>query len=203
MFYVNIRELLDMSLHFQDPQRFDRVVSDVAPDSKCLAGKRGEGITPDKIRQVLWLHKRLGHPSRGTMVKAIQNATWQGVPPDISASDVNATFAKTSCTACQLAKSNKLPRELGSGIHPEFPGQVISVDYQGMISPVSVRGFNGFYLFKCLMSGYRHAIMVTEKSGATFNKALAHVIDFYNLHGHVPRQSTSCSAIALELTQLL
>jgi hypothetical protein len=94
----------------------------------------------------------------------------------LSASDVNATFAKTSCTACQLAKSNKLPRELGSGIHPEFPGQVISVDYQGMISPVSVRGFNGFYLFKCLMSGYRHAIMVTEKSGATFNEALAHVV---------------------------
>jgi hypothetical protein len=88
MFYVNIRELLAMSLHCQDPQRFDRVVSDVAPDSKCLAGKRGEGITPDKIRQVLWLHKRLGHPSRGTMVKAIKNEIWQGVPPDISAADV-------------------------------------------------------------------------------------------------------------------
>jgi hypothetical protein len=80
MFYVNIRELLAMSLHCQDPQRFNRVVSDVAPDSTCLAGKCGEGLTPDKIRQVLWLHKRLGHPSRGTMVKAIQNATWQGVP---------------------------------------------------------------------------------------------------------------------------
>jgi hypothetical protein len=37
------------------------------------------------------------------MVKAIQNATWQGVPPDISAADVNATFSKTACTACQLA----------------------------------------------------------------------------------------------------
>jgi hypothetical protein len=49
-----------------------------------LAGKRGEGITPDKIRQVLWLHKRLGHPSRSTMVRAIKNATWQGVPPDIA-----------------------------------------------------------------------------------------------------------------------
>jgi hypothetical protein len=77
-----------------------------------------------------------------------------------------------------------------------------------MISPVSVRGFTGFYLFKCLMSGYRHAIMVTEKSGATFNEALAHVIDFYNLHGHVVKKirfdagSTENSAETVDFLQL-
>jgi hypothetical protein len=77
-----------------------------------------------------------------------------------------------------------------------------------MISPVSVRGFTGFYLFKCLMSGYRHAIMVTEKSGATFNEALAHVIDFYNLHGHVVKKirfdagSTENSAETVDFLQV-
>ena len=42
------------------------------------------GITADKIRQVLWLHKRLGHPSRDTMVQAIKNQTWVGVPDDLT-----------------------------------------------------------------------------------------------------------------------
>lgn len=58
------------------------------------------------------------------------------------------------------------------------------MDYQGEIHPTSVRGFSGFYLFKCLRSAYRHVVMVRDKTAATFNEALAYVIDFYNLHGH-------------------
>jgi hypothetical protein len=72
------------------------------------------------------------------MVQAIKNQTWIGVPDDLTAADINATFQHTAWTACQLSKSNKLPRGEGSGIHPQFPGQVISVHYQGNISPSSV-----------------------------------------------------------------
>jgi hypothetical protein len=122
------------------------------------------------------------------MVQAIKNQTWIGVPDDLTAADVNATFQRTACTACQLSKSNKLPRGEGSGIHPQFPGQVIATDYQGMISPASVRGFTGYYVFKCLYSGYRHAIMTKDKSSASFEEALSYVIDFYNLHGHVVKK---------------
>ena len=40
-----------------------------------------------------------------------------------------------------------------------------------------------------MMSGYRHvAVMVKDKSTACFNEALAHVIDFYNLHGHAVKK---------------
>jgi hypothetical protein len=122
------------------------------------------------------------------MVKAINEETWIGVPSDITAADVNATFAKTSCTACQLAKSNRQPRGEGAGTHPEFPGQVIAVDYQGAITPTSVRGYTGYYIFKCLYSAYRHTIMVKDKTAETFNEVLAHVVDFYNLHGHVVKK---------------
>ena len=41
------------------------------------------------------------------------------------------------------------------------------------------------YVFKCLYSGYRHAVMTKDKSSASFEEALSYVIDFYNLHGHV------------------
>jgi hypothetical protein len=50
--------------------------------------------------------------------------------------------------------------------------------------------------------------MVTEKSSATFNEALAHVIDFYNLHGHVVKKirfdagSTENSAETVDFLQV-
>ena len=75
-------------------------------------------------------HKRLGHPSHQTMVDAIKNDVWIGVPSEITPQmSMEATFTKINCTACQPSKSSKLAREEGSGIHPQFPGQVISVDY--------------------------------------------------------------------------
>ena len=68
-----------------------------------------------------------------------------------------------------------LERDEGSGIHPQFPGQVISVDYQGKITLTSVRRFDGFYIFKCLVSRYRHTVMVMKKirfdAGSTENSA--------------------------------
>jgi len=116
------------------------------------------------------------------MVDAIKNDTWIGVPSDITPADVNSTFAKINCNACQLSKSNKLAREEESGIHPQFSDQV------------------------CLMNGYRHVVMVKDKSSACFNEVLAHVIDFYNLHGHVVKKTrfdVGSTENALETVQFL
>ena len=57
-----------------------------------------------------------------------------------------------------------------------------------MISPTSVRGFTGYYVFKCLYSGYRHAVMTKDKSSASFEETLSYVIDFYNLLGHLVKK---------------
>jgi len=62
------------------------------------------------------------------------------------------------------------------------------VDYQGAVSPVSVRGYAGFFLFKDVFSGFRHAVFVKDKSGDSFLKAAEEVIAFYRLHGHIVRQ---------------
>jgi hypothetical protein len=35
-----------------------------------------------------------------------------------------------------------------------------------------------------LFSGFRHGIMVKDKTKETFQEALSHVIDFYNANGH-------------------
>ena len=56
------------------------------------------------------------------------------------------------------------------------------------------------------MSGYRHVVMVKDKSSACFNEALAHVIDLYNLHGHVVKKirfDAGSTENALETVQFL
>ena len=68
-----------------------------------------------------------------------------------------------------------------------YPGEEISVDYQGKISPVSVRGHTGFYLFKDRYSGFRHAVMVRDKTSKTYLSALQSVISFYNQYGYSVR----------------
>jgi hypothetical protein len=104
--------------------------------------------------------------------------------PEITPRLIRRIMTKNPCTACELAKRNKLPKSDGSGLsQPDNPGQVISCDYQGKIKD-SIRGYNGWYIFKCLFSGFRHGIMVKDKTKETFQEALSHVIDFYNANGH-------------------
>ena len=50
----------------------------------------------------------------------------------------------------------------GSGVHGTLPAEVLSVDYQGLINPTSVRGHTGFFVFKDLFSGFRHAVFVKD-----------------------------------------
>ena len=136
------------------------------------------------IRDVLWLHKRMGHPSRATMYQSIFNGTWTELPSHIKPADINKVLKTLHCTACAMCKRNKLPQQTGDGQHAPLPGNVLSVDYQGKINPLSVRGYSGFYLFKDSCTGMRHAEMVKDKTATSFQKALNNVIQFYNSHGH-------------------
>ena len=87
--------------------------------------------------------------------------------------------------ACSMCKQNKGAVKHGDGFHSNHPGEELSVDYQGKISPKSVRGYCGYYAFRDKYTGYRHAIMVKDKTADTYLIALQKVINFYNSHGHV------------------
>ena len=137
----------------------------------------------DTIKEVLWLHKRMGHPSRATMIQSIQNGTWSGLDSSITPQAIQAVMSRMHCTACGMCKMHKRQVTQGEGLHGSYPGEEISVDYQGKITPTSVRGFSGFYLFKGKYSGYRHGILVKDKSAKTYLDAVESVIQFYNCHG--------------------
>ena len=125
----------------------------------------------------------MGHSSRATMMESISKGAWTGINEDIPPKMIHAVMSRMHCTACALCKMHKLSSTNGEGMHGVLPGEELSVDYQGKVSPVSVRGFNGFYLFKDKFSGFRHAIMVKDKTAKTYLSAVDKVIKFYNSYG--------------------
>ena len=155
-------------------------------DAKGFVVKK-KPLSVQTIKEVLWLHKRMGHPSKATMIESMLNGTWTGLSDDITPRSVHTVMSKIHCTACSLSKMHKRYINEGSQIHGSYPGEEISVDYQGKISPVSVRGHTGFYLFKDRYSGYRHAVMVKDKTSKTYLLALQLVIHFYNQYGYSVR----------------
>ena len=143
-----------------------------------------KSIPSNIVNEILWLHKRMGHPSRGVMSKAIRERSWIGIPSHITALISDHAMKRNPCTACDISKRNKLPIPCGSGVHPVEPGLVLSIDWQGAVNPSSVRGYVGFYLIKDLHSAYLHAIPTRDKTAATYRATLALAIDFYQTHGH-------------------
>ena len=193
MFYMDIEELIQSRFRVAEPTSVEEtpVVAwngGVDPHAaqvplSCLGNKASAGITSKVVKEIHWLHKRMGHPSRKVMMTNVKRNSWNGVHPDINATKINNVMQRHPCTACRLAKDNKLARKEGSGVKPTRTGEVLSCDYQGKIAE-SIRGYNGWYIFKCLYSGFRHSVMVKDKTKESFQEAISHVVDFYNSYGH-------------------
>jgi hypothetical protein len=149
---------------------------------KRTTDRQTDTIDPALVKEALWLHKRLGHPSRQVMMKSISNQSWTGIPHGLTPAIIDSVFHHLDCTACALGKRNKLPREKGSGIHPVDVGHTLSFDYQPVTSP-SITGHTGYFLFKCLFSGFRHAVLVKSKDRKTLIEATKQVNNFYHKHG--------------------
>jgi hypothetical protein len=120
------------------------------------------------------------------MCDAIDNQLWVNTPTYLTSTIINAVMNKQPCTACELAKRNKLAVQSGSGILPPSVGHTISVDYQGRINPISVRGYNGYFLFLDLLSKYLIVVLTRGKSAEIFLDALHMVLLFYQSYGHSP-----------------
>jgi hypothetical protein len=95
----------------------------------------------------------MGHASRQQMAVAIQSGSWTGVPFSLTPTNINAVLSRLDCTACSLCKRNKRHKRHGTGLHGFLPGEELSIDYQGKISPTSARGFTGFYIIRDKYSG--------------------------------------------------
>ena len=156
----------------------------VTSRKKRINERQTETIDPAMIKEALWLHKRMGHPSRQVMMKAIAHHAWTGIPVGLTPSIIDSVFHHIECTACALGKRNRVPREKGTGIHPVHPGHTLSFDYQPVSTP-SITGHTGYFLFKCLCSGYRHAVLTNSKGTIALKEAIASVIKWYKKYGFI------------------
>jgi len=118
------------------------------------------------------------------MMKAIAHHAWTGIPVGLTPSIIDSVFHHIECTACALGKRNRVPREKGTGIHPVHPGHTLSFDYQPVSTP-SITGHTGYFLFKCLCSGYRHAVLTNSKGTIALKEAIASVIKWYKKYGFI------------------
>ena len=88
----------------------------------CMGGiqefkqARSKVITPRQIRDVHWLHKRMNHISRQSIVTCMRNGHWRGLPEGLTADIVDKVLNDQPCTACALGKRNKLNMQGGSHI---------------------------------------------------------------------------------------
>ena len=229
LFQINIMDLILPSSPPQYPQISDDLmvasiiplrVSNDTSDEEDPAGKVGdkapsrrkrknekqtETIDPVMIKEALWLHKRMGHPSCQVMMKSIAHNAWTGIPAGLTPAIIDSVFRHIECTACALGKRNRLPREKGTGIHPVQPGHTLSFDYQPVTTP-SITGHTGYFLFKCLCSGYRHAILTKSKDSANLKQAITQVTGWYKKHGFPTRKlrfDSGSTEKGQELTQFL
>lgn len=141
-------------------------------------------------REIVWdLHRRFGHCSCEVMCSAVgdeDNAdpTWRN--SGVTASQIRRVFRKERCLDCILAKRNLDPPSTNEQ-KQYAPGECISADPSGSISPAGPRGEKIFFLFKDVGTGYLHAIPSKTNDSESFLEALKQVVKFYKRYGHKPR----------------
>jgi hypothetical protein len=67
------------------------------------------------------------------------------------------------------------------------PGEIISMDPQGPVSPATREGFSIWFLYKDVCTEYDHVITAKDQSTVTVKNATTVVFDWYLAHGCKPR----------------
>ena len=121
----------------------------------------------DSIRQrVISLHERMGHASQEVMCFACegQRPTWthSGLTPK----QIRKVMRSEPCLICNLAKRNKSAISDPSGDRADLqPGDIISADIVGPITPITREGYKYYFLFADVATGYMHAYVGKTKTG--------------------------------------
>ena len=192
-FYANIDTIVN------DPSsEGDDEVIDHAPKQKRR--RESSRISRQEIEDVMWLHKCTGHQSRQAIIAAINSNTWTNLPETITSQTVERVLSKLPCTACELAKRNRSAQASGSGIHSLIPGESVSIDYQGKISPASSRGHTGVFLAVDLATGHLFSRNTNSKSAEELIKFLQTIIDFFKLNGSRQVKTFRCDRGSSELS---
>ena len=168
--------------------------TDDSPTANAVAANRdlttaytGKTIRlTESVREtVINLHNIMGHPSVKVMCHAISgnSPTWK-LPKhsQISPAQVRKVFKTYTCLHCVLAKRNlDGPGEQSEDTSLLTPGELISADPVGKISPPTRHGHQWLFLFKDMATGRVHTFTASSKD--FFEAAFVQVVDYYKARG--------------------
>ena len=156
-------------------------------DSSDIVVLRSSTYPDGVFEKVINLHERMGHPSPLVMINAVdgEHPTWRNT--GITGDQIRRVFNKHKCVHCILAKRNRKPISHPSGERAEEtrPGDILSADSVGKISPASREGHEFFFIFEDVCTGYLHIFLSKTKVG--FVVALRHVVTWYKTRGWTPK----------------
>jgi hypothetical protein len=143
--------------------------------------------SPVSLRdRVLRLHERMGHAGMEAMCKACtKDGAWTHA--GITATQIRRVMRSGACIVCWLAKRNKRPIPKASGDRRDStsPGEIISADIIGKISPSTTGGDCWYFEFVDAATGYEHVYTSASKDG--FVQALELVVEWYRSMGREVR----------------
>jgi hypothetical protein len=84
LFHIDIQSLIHPPPDYEPDISGLNINTDKAPHGTPNYVASRAALDLNTARDVLWLHKRMGYPSRATMYQAIMNGTWTGLPTNIT-----------------------------------------------------------------------------------------------------------------------
>ena len=196
------------SLYFErdvdDPPPMRSVHPALRQDAFSASGRILKITGADVMARFIEGHERSGHLNYKAMQKAVSgdHPAWTNF--GLTFGQIGRCGRAYSCPHCILArrKRDSIPinREVTSvdGSSSDLnrmhlsstnakPGEIISMDPNGPVSPATSAGRKLWFLFKDVATQYDHAIVASEQTLEAWKQAVTIVFDWYIGHGVKPR----------------
>ena len=141
-------------------------------------------IPASTVQLVHDLHQIWQHPSASVMARAV--SPFNPFPPtsplaQITPQVIITVLQHRPCLACLVAKTNRLPQQLGSGVLNNA-GAIWSLDCIGPILPPTVYGATKMYLFVEQRYSFKRRFLVRDDNTITLELALKDILAFNTQH---------------------
>ena len=139
-----------------------------------------------KLERYISLHERMCHQSPESIIKSLDGDNPAWIRAGITAHDVRQLSRKYSCVICTLSKRRnksvsvnlRAPTGFNSDLNSRTakPGEIISIDPVGPISPKSKNGFTLLWVVIDLATTYQWFFFSNNKRSSTVVEIIKNVI---------------------------
>ena len=146
-------------------------------------------------------HERMGHANAEDMMAAVSgdNPTWRNF--GLTSAQIYRAAKKYKCAICVLAKRrrNKVAANKSLPVDSDpmrsvlsskncKPGEIISMDPNGPVTPATAEGFVIWFLFKDVATGMLHTVTAKNQDTPNIQAAVNYVFDWYRSNGCTPKK---------------